>query len=287
MGLTHRDWVWSNAGYSGDRFNALLYVAERCNEQNLVWRGREDIAYYTNQSVRSVEKSLAVFVKDGVLSVEQIGRGRGNTTVYRFNPPKVWKAPARRKAALSHLELKGEDISPFSSAGKGELESIKGELDDTEKANLVTEKANLVTSHIRNNRHEPKEEPKGGTRARAQDPPPADEASADVEAMVQAVTAVTGVRATSWQQADVIRGKALELCQVTTPEQLRRLHRNRGRPYKLNWVVNDVQEDLAALENRNGRTNTHQTGNAHQQRPSPIARFGVNATRIGGKDSDS
>jgi len=158
VGLTHRDWVWRNDGYSGDRFNALLYVAERCNEQNLVWRGREDIAYYTNQSVRSVEKSLAVFVKDGVLSVEQIGRGRGNTTVYRFNPPKDWKAPARRKAALSHVELKGEDISPFSSAGKGELESIKGELDDTEKANLTTEKANLATSHIRNNRHEPKKE---------------------------------------------------------------------------------------------------------------------------------
>lgn len=259
LSIAYRDAAW-RVKLKSERKLVLLFLAERADEAGICFPSMTMISEACGITYRGAEKIIAAFIAGGILERISLGGGRGNPSTYRMlipaKTPNV-ETPNGEAVDTGNPEPYSgngrETPNPQAGFSKGNPE-LRGGVRSAETPNGETETPNEELRIYRTTVIEPS----GGGGARAREDLPASlDLNPDLDAMVQAVADVTNVQATSWQQEGKLRGKAIELCRVTTPDRLRELHRNRGRPYKLNFVVDDVQHDLArapAQPQQNGKS---------------------------------
>lgn len=100
----------------------------------------------------------------------------------------------------------------------------------------------------------------------------------ELDDLVQAIEEVTGVNPkTGWQVANKVRGVAIQVrANGDTGTVLRELVRVRGRPYRLNFLLEDYQEDkirrqLTRQGGRNGVNQSTRTESAEERRLRELA----------------
>lgn len=122
--------VWKRDFGSLTRKVIAARLADHADDEGRgIWPSVERVAAQCNASIRTVQRTLAEFVEQGILKIiSEGGRGPGSTTRYDFDM-RVLEALPMACWGVDSSSNKGVTVSPLAQA-KGDTDDAKGDSDD-------------------------------------------------------------------------------------------------------------------------------------------------------------
>lgn len=135
--------VWKRDFGSLTRKVIAARLADHADDEGRgIWPSVERVAAQCNASIRTVQRTLAEFVEQGILKIiSEGGRGPGSTTRYDFDMRVLEALPLASwgpDAQASNGQNKGDTVSPLENH-KGDTDDAKGDSDDRKGCHPVTQ----------------------------------------------------------------------------------------------------------------------------------------------------
>lgn len=130
--------VWKRDFGNATRKVIAARLADHADDEGRgIWPSVERVAAQCNASPRTVQRTLAAFVEEGILTVvAEGGKGRRSTTHYDFVMAKLVALPLAW--VPDHANSKGDTVSPLAET-KGDTGDAKGDTDDALGCHGVTQ----------------------------------------------------------------------------------------------------------------------------------------------------
>lgn len=134
--------VWKRDFGNATRKVIAARLADHADDEGRgIWPSVERVAAQCNTSPRTVQRTLAAFVEEGILKVvAEGGKGRRSTTHYDFSMTVLTALPLARWVP-DHANSKGDTVSPLENEAeiKGDTDDAKGDTDDALGCHGVTQ----------------------------------------------------------------------------------------------------------------------------------------------------
>jgi hypothetical protein len=101
------NYVWEESPYEGKKLLLHLALADYASDEGSCFPSQPTLAHKARVSRVWVRAAIKEMIADGLLSIEQIGVGRGNRTVYKLSRKRVSELSFSEIKRVSELPEKG------------------------------------------------------------------------------------------------------------------------------------------------------------------------------------
>lgn len=96
--------IWKTSPQKGTRLLMLLAIADHANDEGIAWPSQKHLAHKCRMSKRQAQNLIKDLVSTDELDIEELGTGRGHSTIYRVKPASTFK-DQRVKSSTSKGEV--------------------------------------------------------------------------------------------------------------------------------------------------------------------------------------
>ena len=95
--------IWGSSPQKGTRLLMLLAIADHANDDGIAWPSQTHLAEKCRMSKRQAQNLIKDLVSTDELHIEEVGTGRGHSTIYRVKPTSTFN-DQRAKSSTSKGE---------------------------------------------------------------------------------------------------------------------------------------------------------------------------------------